>query len=154
MDLIETREIPNAGRGVVARETLAPGTVVLNSGPPAAHVIFRIYRKEACAQCFLYDNGRSLPVRDNVVEKSFCSASCQEAWFGEQGDLGLQAWRSLATFVRARVKNSNEATPDGHQEKPDPEQVNIAWNQAESEVAWLLKTGQGKKPSKIGRAHV
>ncbi|KAK0889107.1 Histone-lysine N-methyltransferase set-6 [Friedmanniomyces endolithicus] len=79
-DLFSVKTIPGAGRGIIASRDISEDTTVLNSEPPVAHVLFREYRKEVCAHCFLYDRGRTLRVKDHDTGKVFCSASCQQEW--------------------------------------------------------------------------
>ncbi|KAI5369444.1 Putative SET domain-containing protein [Septoria linicola] len=132
------QHIANAGRGVVASQLLTEGAVVHDSGPPAVHVLFKQYGKETCAQCFLWDRGRSLPVRENELGKVFCSSTCQLKWVEEHGEVGVAAWRALIVFVRAKGKSSStdELMADGA--KPTTEAIGRAW-QTVSEEAELLR---------------
>ncbi|KAF2773398.1 SET domain-containing protein [Teratosphaeria nubilosa] len=103
-DSFDVHDIPNAGRGVVAKQDLPARTVLLDSERPYAHVIFRQYRKEVCAHCFDYDRGRTLPVRDSNTGKVFCSQSCQVNWTDDQGLPGIQAWQQLHSFTQSRSR--------------------------------------------------
>lgn len=130
-DLFTIQDIPDAGRGVIATRPIEADTLVLTAPCPAVHVIFRQYRKEVCAQCFHYDRGRTLKVRDNSIGKVFCSIQCQQEWIVEQGDAGIEAWRALQTYVTSKAKAvsdaSNQITVD---QKPDQESIGRAWKQA------------------------
>lgn len=153
--LFRVEDIPNAGRGVIATRDIPRNTQILQSGPPAAHVIFRQYRKEVCASCFHYDLGRTLPVRHPSTGKFFCSDACLKQWLEEEGEVGLQAWESLHAFVQARTKdvaNSYDSLPD-RGDKPTEEQIDQAWRDAENLVARTLSTGGNKKKKSPRPAH-
>lgn len=135
--VFRVQDIPNAGRGILATQRIRQGTKVLKSSPPAAHVIFRQYRKEVCARCFRYELGRTLPVRHASTGKVFCSAQCQEQWLAEESELNLKAWQSLHSFVQARTKdvaNDYEDLPD-RGDKPDTGRIEGAWIDAEKQIS-------------------
>ena len=146
--LFTVKDIPGAGRGVVASKPIAKDTLVLRSEPPAAHVIFHQYRKEVCAQCFHYDCGRTLPVRSNSVRKVFCAPECEAEWFGNQGPLGRASWQQLQLFLQAKSKAMTYASglpllaP-----KPDIEEINAKWDAAE-EVAKSLRRRRSTQSTK------
>lgn len=111
------------------------GTVILSNDAPAAHVIFRQYRKEVCAQCFAYDRGRTLPVRVQETGKVYCSVECLALWDQQQDDVEKEAWRALYTFVQSKGKalvdiysNAPTTAP------PDVELIDRAWDAAEQHV--------------------
>ncbi|EME49237.1 hypothetical protein DOTSEDRAFT_143030 [Dothistroma septosporum NZE10] len=133
------RDIVNAGRGVIATRNIAAGTLILESGPPAFHVIFKTYAKETCAFCFAWDRGRTLPVRDNVTAKVFCTSECQAEWLKEQGKPGVESWLSLAAYVRSKKRgtNADEIMSDGP--KPDLNDMDAAWREAEKRAKTLQK---------------
>lgn len=133
----QVRDIPNAGRGVIATAPIPAGTAVLESGPPAFHVLFKTYSKETCAYCFLWDRGRTLPVRDSDVGKVFCSEACQERWREEHGAVGLEAWRCLTLFVRAKGRGAREDEIMGDGARPVPEEIEGAWKEAEKQARIL-----------------
>ena len=144
--LFSVQPIPNAGRGLVAKESVAETILLLESDPPVAHVIFRQYRKEVCAKCFHYDEGRTLPVRDQETGKFFCSRSCQEAWIQRTGAVGRAVWKALQEFVQARRKalySTYNVLPTGS--KPDVVSVKSAWRAAEAEVNRLRAASAAKK---------
>lgn len=128
--------IANAGRGAITNQHVPAGTVILDSDPPAAHVIFRQYRKEVCAQCFRYDRGRTLPIRCGSLGKVFCTEICQDLWQRGQGELGVAAWQALQTFTQAKAKgvaNDGSILPEGG--KPSAETIGRHWD----EVAELIE---------------
>ncbi|KAK4508068.1 hypothetical protein PRZ48_001805 [Zasmidium cellare] len=145
-DLFEVREIPNAGRGVVARCDIPAGTVMLESGPPAFHVIFKIYGKETCGYCFYWDRGRTLPVRDHTTAKVFCSEECRESWIQEQGKVGVNAWLSLQDFLRPRGRGTNADEEMGDGLKPQPVEIERVWQETERQAKLLRVYRQSKTP--------
>lgn len=150
--LFRIEPIPNAGRGVIATQTIPQGTSLLQSDPPAAHVIFRQYRKEVCALCFHYDLGRTLSVRHAATGKVFCSAKCQTRWLEEQGELGVRASGNVHAFVLARSKDaanadSYECLPD-RGGRPSAEAVASVWWDGEVERSRERERNGGKKPGR------
>lgn len=136
-ELFEVRDIRNAGRGVIARRHVPAGTVMLESGPPAFHIIFKIYAKETCAYCFFWDRGRTLPIRDIATAKVFCSGPCQAEWTQEQGQLGVEAWQSLATFLRAKGRGTNADEDMGDGPRPRPDEIEAAWQETDRKAKVL-----------------
>ncbi|OQO02260.1 hypothetical protein B0A48_11814 [Cryoendolithus antarcticus] len=131
-DAFEVRDIPGAGRGVIARTSLPNRTHILSTSTLAAYVVFREYRKEVCAQCFHYDRGRTLAVRDLETGKVFCSEGCRDLWAEEQGEEGVEAWKALETWVKARsgaVWCTATSRTDG--ERPSVEEIEVAWKRVE-----------------------
>ena len=130
-DLVEIRDIANAGKGLVATRTIVAGTVALVSRDLAVHLIFREYQKEVCAYCFYYDRGRALPIRDNESGKVWCSTDCQSKWTEEQGDIGLESWKLLETYMKKKNK-ANTILSDGL--KPTLQEIDQRWKQTEDRV--------------------
>lgn len=130
-DLIKVSNIQNAGRGVIASKSISKDTIILQSERPVAHVIFSEYRKEVCAQCFFYDLGRKLPVRNNDTGKFFCSADCERQWLDWEGELGSAAWTALHTHVQSKRKASDSDKVMLLEGKPDPQAIQDAWTHTE-----------------------
>jgi hypothetical protein len=159
-DIITVQDIPGAGRGVLALEPIPAQTHVLTSPRPAAHVIFRQYRKEVCAQCFGYDRGRTLPVRDSDTAKVFCSEDCKRHWIEDEGNLGVASWQGLEAFVRSKPKSIvSTLSQTSVGSKPNEQAVLSTWKDAE-DFALLYRrarsshtptTGPGLKADKIHR---
>lgn len=150
--LFEVQEIPNAGRGVIARSSISDGALILQSGPPAFSVIFQQYRKETCAFCFLWDRGRTLPVKDSDTAKVFCSVECQSLWAEEQGELGLESWRRLASFVRGKGKGTNADELMAEGPKPDQGSIETAWKHAEVDSNILRESRLPTEPGRSTKA--
>ncbi|WPG97787.1 Hypothetical protein R9X50_00056800 [Acrodontium crateriforme] len=145
----KVQTIPNAGRGVLASKRIPAGTLILNSQPAAAHVIFRQYRKEVCAFCFAYDRGRTLAVRENEVGKVFCSVECQAQWVLDQGDVGVAAWRELQRYVmlkRKFVLDFAGLAPVGA--KPGLDVIRATWRDAEARRRAAMEGKGGKRGPK------
>lgn len=156
-ELFDVQDIPNAGRGVIARCNVPAETVILESGPPAFHVIFKIYGKETCAYCFAWDRGHTLPVRDNATAKVYCSDACRENWVEEQGKIGVEAWQCLATFLRAKGRGTNvdELMGDVDGPRPQSDEIDAAWQEAEGQAKVLRMSRESPVPqSKMQRKAV
>ena len=144
-------DIAGAGRGVIASEDLSTHQIVLESEPPATHVIFHQYRKEVCARCFHYDRGRSLPVRLNSAGKVFCSQECQNEWLKDQGEIGLAAWEILQLFLKTKSKAiTNASGLPLLAPKPDIKEIASKWMAAEETAQklrrQLRRPANGKQP--------
>ena len=131
-DCIAIRKIEGAGRGVIAKSSIPKGAVVSTSEPPAAHVIFREYRKEVCAQCFHYDRGRTLPTRHQATGKVFCTAECEQAWLEAEGELGLEAWETMHRLVQSKSNAVSSRTISLVEGSPDANQIAAAWAKREA----------------------
>nr|POF05902.1 putative protein lysine methyltransferase set6 [Quercus suber] len=141
-------DIHNAGRGVITTSSIPAGTVLLTSDPPAAHVVIKPYRKEVCANCFAYDRGRTLPVRDILTGKVFCSTYCQDEWRHEQGEIGVEAWLALHAFVQTRSKGSSNEVLSFTDPRPRTEEIEAAWLAAKKQVA-IVREQKNQKNRKV-----
>ncbi|KAK1821740.1 Histone-lysine N-methyltransferase set-6 [Friedmanniomyces endolithicus] len=140
-DLFSVKTIPGAGRGIIANCEVSKDTTVLNSEPPVAHVLFREYRKEVCAHCFLYDRGRTLRVRDYDTGKVFCSASCQREWVDHTGEHGYRAWQDLHRLIQTKRKSGKSSggiSLTDH--RPDIEEIDRRWEKAQGEADEYVRT--------------
>ncbi|KAF2479581.1 hypothetical protein BDY17DRAFT_304226 [Neohortaea acidophila] len=149
-NLVHVQEIANAGRGVLAKQPIPTGTLLLESDGPAAHVVHWQYRKEVCAQCFRYNLGRTLPVKHASTGKVFCSPECQSAWMSEQGELAIEAWEKLYGFVALKantiVQDHVFATVCA---RPDAIEIEAAWSKGDKTVGQMRQqqTASSKKKS-------
>ena len=143
-DLFTVKTIADAGRGVVALKSIPKNTSVLRSQSPAAHVIFYQYRKEVCAQCFLYDRGRRLPIRLDPAGKVFCSPECESLWLEDHQALGQTAWEQLQVFLQAKSKAiTNASGLPLLAPKPGREDILSKWQSAE-DIAKPLRDRRSK----------
>ncbi|KAK0272154.1 Histone-lysine N-methyltransferase set-6 [Friedmanniomyces endolithicus] len=141
-DIFSVKAIPGAGRGIIASHDISKDTTVLNSEPPIAHVLFHEYRKEVCAQCFLYDRGRTLRVKDHGTGKVFCSGRCQQAWVDHTGEQGYKAWQDLHHYIQTKRKGgkgSGGISLVDH--RPNAEEIYRSWAKAEKHVSSRMEAG-------------
>ncbi|KAG9313777.1 hypothetical protein JVU11DRAFT_6137 [Chiua virens] len=81
------------GRSLFAICDIEPGTLIHSSKSPFAHVIYKDYRKEVCAQCFTYSASDQAPPtvglsrtwnikwsREGATTAWFCSDVCKDIW--------------------------------------------------------------------------
>lgn len=124
--LFEIRQTDTAGRAVFATADIPEDTVVFRSNDLTLAVLLREYRREVCGQCFGYDYGRDLDIRDTNTGFSFCSANCQSTWQHENGDIGIQAWSAVEDFVRKRSKEDSDMV-DVDLPRPKSKDISKAW---------------------------
>lgn len=138
-ELYEIRDIPDAGRGVIATRLIPADTLVFESGPPACGVIFNEYKKETCALCYHWNRGRALPIRDNDVGKVFCSEECQAIWTSEAGPRGVELWKALSSFVKRKGKAvSYKIWHD--RLRPSAEYVHSRWEEAKRQALVIAQS--------------
>lgn len=85
---LEIRETAYGGRGYFAVCDIPENTQVLICPRPFISTIFRPFRKEVCAYCFKYDDGRSWRIKLAKTKPNgpafgglyFCSQVCLENW--------------------------------------------------------------------------
>lgn len=131
------RQSPASGWGVYATQDLARGTRLFESANLAVSVVYRTFRKEACAWCFCYDDGRHWRVHvgrntstggdQKLGVVVFCSDECKDSWMGFVGDIGLAAYGAVEDFVCRRSRKSNwsssETDSPHDSEVPSNEQI-------------------------------
>jgi hypothetical protein len=144
--LFQIRETPTAGRAVFATQDIPEDTLLLRSDDLALSVLLREYRKEVCAQCFAYDYGRDLDIRDKDVGFVFCSEACQTQWHSETGEVGIQAWTAVETLVKKRSKEDNELVEEGLP-RPKSGEIAKAWESATAQ-ADLIRVAREGEPKK------
>src|SRR4051812_36934308 len=64
--LFEIPHTPTAGRAVFASRDIPKHTLIWRSDDLTLSVLLREYRREVCGQCFGYEHGRDLDVRDKT----------------------------------------------------------------------------------------
>jgi hypothetical protein len=74
--LFDVRHTPHSGRAVFAAQDIPAGTLVFVGDDLSLDVVLRDYRREVCGECFGYNQGRDLGVRDNAVGFAFCAEEC------------------------------------------------------------------------------
>jgi hypothetical protein len=145
--LFEVRHTPTSGRAVFATQDIPKGTVVWRSEDLALSVLLREYRREVCGQCFGYNYGRDLDVRDKTVGFAFCSRACQDKWREENGEIGVQAWAAVEAFVRKRSKEDSDMV-DTDLPRPKVKEIQQAWENVAVQAALIraARESEGLRP--------
>ncbi|KZM25823.1 SET (Su(var)3-9, Enhancer-of-zeste, Trithorax) domain [Ascochyta rabiei] len=138
--LFEIRNTPTAGRAVFATQSIPRGGLVWRSDDLTLSVLLREYRREVCGQCFEYEDGRDLSVRDQIVGFAFCSKECQEMWRQWNEEAGVQAWTAVEKLVKSRAKEDNEMV-DADLPRPTSEEIKKAWDSVATQAA-LIRTAR------------
>jgi hypothetical protein len=134
--LFEIRHTPTAGRAVFASQDIPEDTLIFRSSDLTLAVLLREYRREVCGQCFEYDYGRDLDIRDKEVGFAFCSQACQEKWREESSETGIQAWTAVEAFVKGRGKEDNEMV-DADLPRPEVTDITKAWESVAAQAALI-----------------
>lgn len=145
-ELFGIRETPGAGRGVFAKQAVAKGTVIYIADDLSAHVLFREYRNEVCWQCFWYDRGKKLPIRDPDHGLAFCSEDCQGKWIERHDPDCLSVWRHLEAQVKKSGSNTDEFA---NAVRPARAEIESKWRTAAQAVQQLR--GSPHRGSKKGK---
>lgn len=130
------RETPGAGRGAFATQDIAAGGTILTADDLNAHILLREYRGEVCWECFAYDRGRKLPVRDALRGLTFCTTGCEDRWKQRQDEVCLDAWEAVEKLLKG---GGNGKEPTFKALKPTAEEVDKRWKVAEKSAAAILK---------------
>ncbi|KIO11437.1 hypothetical protein M404DRAFT_13470 [Pisolithus tinctorius Marx 270] len=125
-DYVELRTTQYGGRSLFAARDIPAGTRVHSSPGPFAHVIYKDYRREVCAQCFAYAASDSVPVKavqsrvwsikcnPEGLQASaawFCSEDCKKTWEkDETGPLQLQLDAALTKALVASRRKGSKST--------------------------------------------
>jgi SET and MYND domain-containing protein len=99
-------------------------------------VLLREYRREVCGQCFSYDQGRGLEIRDKTVGFAFCSKTCQDQWREENGEVGVEAWSAVEHFIRKRSKEDSDMI-DPDLPRPKSKEIRQAWDNVAAQAALI-----------------
>ncbi|KAL1798965.1 hypothetical protein ACET3X_003002 [Alternaria dauci] len=134
--LFQVRHTPTAGRAVFASQDIPEGTLVWRSEDLTLNVLLREYRREVCGQCFEYEYGRDLDIRDKAVGFAFCSKTCQDKWREENGEIGIQAWTAVETFVKKRSKEDSDMV-DTDLPRPKVKEIEQAWGNVAAQAALI-----------------
>jgi hypothetical protein len=99
-------------------------------------VLLREYRREVCGQCFSYEHGRDLSIRDKSVGFAFCTPTCHAQWQTSQGALGISAWTAVETLIKPRSKEDS-AMVDANLPRPDPAAIESTWALADTQATLI-----------------
>lgn len=127
--LFEIRQTARSGRAVFATQDIPADTLIWRCSDIALYVIIRDYRREVCGECFGYEQGRDLRIREASVGFAFCSVGCWTTWKERAGEVGVQAWTAVETLVRKRGKEDADMAEIGLP-RPRVEQIKEAWEVA------------------------
>jgi hypothetical protein len=156
--LFEIRQTLHSGRAIFATQDIPKDTVVLSSDKTSIVVIVRQYRREICAQCFAYELGRNLKLRDAPTNFSFCGVICYETWRLATGEIGIQAWTELETYIKSKggkgvngiVNDAPEPTDgDGdismgdHPRHPSKEEIDNLWTSVKDTAQLIRESRHG-----------
>lgn len=132
----EIRQTPTAGRAVFATDFIPADTLVWRSDDLTLSVLLREYRREVCGQCFGYEYGRDLSVRDNAVGFAFCNKECRKQWQEGVGEIGAQAWTAVEKLVRGRSKEDDELVETG-MPRPQKKEIGEAWKDVATQAKFI-----------------
>jgi hypothetical protein len=96
-----------------------------------------------CGQCFKYEYGRDLDIRNKTVGFAYCSPACQDKWREEIGETGIQAWAAVENFVKGRGKEDNEMV-DADLPRPKVEDITKAWESVAAQAALICTAREGE----------
>lgn len=143
--LFEVRHTPHSGRAVFATQDIPADTLVFLGDDLTLDVILREYRREVCGECFGYDRGRDLSVRDNTVGFAFCSEECKAQWRNRVGELGVETWTAVEKLVKGRSKEDADMVDVGLP-RPKTKEIRIAWEGTADQAA-LIRMARSSVPS-------
>lgn len=144
--LIVIKETPGAGRGVFTTQHLPSGAQLFLADDLTCHVLLREYRGEVCWECFAYDRGKKLPVRDAVHGFTFCSDKCAAKLKDRYDDACLQAWATIEKAFRSKktsLDSDGIVACDAAESRPATLTINQAWGAAENTAASILSARTG-----------
>jgi len=129
-------DAPGAGRGVFATRAIKAGEIVLIANDLLAYTLFREYRGEVCCNCFAYQMGEKLPVRDTIHGLAFCSDVCRLVHLEQADDLCLMARAAVEKLIKTKVPAA-EVSYTG--QRPSIEAISVAWKNAEVQAASIIR---------------
>ncbi|KAG1867582.1 hypothetical protein C8R48DRAFT_632829 [Suillus tomentosus] len=121
--LIGLRTTPHGGRSLFPIQPIAEGTSIFTCEAPFAHVIYKDYRREVCAQCFAYaastfrsiGDPRTWSIRSCRVTAEtvwFCTDECKVTW--ESGVIGPLIADINALLGKAKIATRKNSARDGY----------------------------------------
>ncbi|KAF2494243.1 hypothetical protein BU16DRAFT_540733 [Lophium mytilinum] len=153
--LYAIRQTPNAGRAVFATRRIEANTLLSTANDLSINVLLRDYRKEVCAQCFFYDRGTTLPLRNSSTNLVFCSPSCQQEWLAQAGDIGVQAWTAAEKLSKGKSGEQRDGDydmVDPHLPRPTTQDIAAAWESASSLATQIRLARAGTSPKSTRKA--
>jgi SET domain len=161
----QIKDTEYAGRGVFASRHIPKDTVLLKSDFIALSVLNREYRREVCAECFGYERGRNLKLRDSKVNFSYCSPECENQWRERRSSIEISAWESAEALIKTRLQkalsqpvayHTHAATSDSedhgrdspvsnHGSVPNEDEIEKMWASVESTAHFIRQARAGSK---------
>lgn len=139
-DLFAVRQTPHAGRAVFATRFIPADTLLYRADDLTLSVLLREYRREVCAQCFGYEYGRDLSIRDASVGFAFCNAECQAKWRADNGDIAVETWTAVEKLVKGRCKEDADMVDTGLP-RPKRKEIEQAWGDVAAQAS-LIRTAR------------
>jgi SET and MYND domain-containing protein len=140
------KESPRCGRGLFASQAIPVGTPLLSTSFVPLSLIKRQYRKEVCANCFAYETGRSLKIRDGGTNFSFCETPCNDQWTTDTPPLVAEAWSIVESFIKRKTSKAGQAdatSPPAVERKPTPAEIDGAWHAVADTAHFILQARAG-----------
>ena len=154
--LLVVEDAPGAGRGAFATRDIRAGETVLIADDLTVHALFREYRGEVCWNCFAYNRGERLAIRDAVHGFAFCSEACRLTYTQQCDDVGLRARAAVEKLVKmkgARREKSDELVDRICQEpRPTGAEIETAWKRAEADAAVIRNARVAGQSGAIAKA--
>ncbi|KAF9224834.1 SET domain-containing protein [Gyrodon lividus] len=161
---LELRTTTFGGRSLFAICGIKPGTRIHSSEAPFAHVIYKDYRREVCAQCFAYSASDQTPltvgaprtwnvkwIREGATTAWFCNEICKEIWECDEASSLLMEVDAILTKSRTATRKKSKTPQDEVKVKamlPSFEACDKTIDQAIIDQAW--ETAEALVSSKAG----
>ncbi|KAG1769841.1 SET domain-containing protein [Suillus occidentalis] len=105
--LIDLQTTPYGGRSLFAIQPIARGTNIFACEVPFAHVIYKDYRREVCAQCFAYAASTSRSIGDPRTWSIRSLHECKVTW--ESGVIGPLIADVNALLSKAKIATRSQS---------------------------------------------
>ncbi|KIK97955.1 hypothetical protein PAXRUDRAFT_824421 [Paxillus rubicundulus Ve08.2h10] len=151
-DYLELRTTTFGGRSFFAIWDIKPGTRIHSSEAPFAHVVYKDYRREVCAQCFAYSASDHIPPivgasrtwnvkwsREGAATAWFCNETCKEVWQRDEASSLLIEVDAILTKSRMTTRKKFKSPQEEVNFKavlPSFEAGDKTTNQAVIDQAW------------------
>ncbi|KAJ7444560.1 hypothetical protein B0H11DRAFT_2088646 [Mycena galericulata] len=131
------------GRGLFATQPIPKGTLLHTCPAPYASVIYRVFRKEVCGQCFAYSFDARRNAWNVKLEAGsgiwFCAEACRDEWIRSENVDQLVGAINAAVDKLAKIMEKRAAgqtvpvPPELLLVKPMTQEIiDLAWAAAES----------------------